>query len=134
MTYSFRTNGNFIDLVHTDNTSLMIESVLKSLHNTSRAIEWSLTDDTTIISFRFDDIEVRDFPIVEIDFDGVAMNSQDDFETNITAMFTGLAVGSPSGGITLDGASPESITNLWAGSQAEYDGLTPDASTLYFIV
>jgi len=38
------------------------------------------------------------------------------------------------GGITLDGSSPQSITKVWAGSQAQYDGLTPNASTLYFIV
>ncbi len=38
------------------------------------------------------------------------------------------------GAIILDPASPESVTKVWAGSQAEYDGLTPDAATLYFIV
>jgi len=134
MTYSFRTNGNFIDFVHTDNTNQAIESLLRSLHNTSRCVTWSLPEDTTRISFVVDDIRVDNFPLSEVDFDGTAMNSQDDFETGITAMFTGLAGGFPSGGITLDGASPESITSLWAGSQAEYDGLTPDASTLYFII
>lgn len=97
MTYSFRTNGNFIDFVHTDNTSLQVESVLRSLHNTSRAVSWSLSEDTTRISFKVDDIEVKDFPISEIDFDGTAMNSQDDFETGITAMFTGLDGGGGGG-------------------------------------
>jgi len=55
MTYSFRTNGNFIDFVHTDNTSLTVESVLRSLHNTSRAVDWSLPEDTTRISFKVND-------------------------------------------------------------------------------
>lgn len=30
--------------------------------------------------------------------------------------------------------SPTAIAGVWSGSQAEYDGLTPDANTLYFIV
>ena len=33
----------------------------------------------------------------------------------------------------IDAASPSSVTTFWAGSQAQYDGLTPDASTIYFI-
>lgn len=94
MTYSFRTNGNFIDFVHTDNTSLLIESVLKSLHNTSNCVTWSLPEDTTRISFVIDDIRVDNFPLSEIDFDGTAINSQDDFETGIIAAFPGLAGGS----------------------------------------
>ena len=35
-------------------------------------------------------------------------------------------------GITIGTASP--LTNFWTGSQAQYDGLTPDAETIYFIV
>jgi len=97
MTYSFRTNGNFIDFVHTDDTSLQVESVLRSLHNTSRCITWSLPEDTTRISFVVDDIRVDNFPLTEIDFDGVAIDSQDDFETGITAMFPGLAGGGSPG-------------------------------------
>ncbi len=38
-----------------------------------------------------------------------------------------------SGGITLDSESPSSVTKIWAGSQAQYDLLTPVATTLYFI-
>lgn len=34
----------------------------------------------------------------------------------------------------LDPDSPQSVTKIWSGSQAEYDGLTPDSETLYFIV
>jgi hypothetical protein len=97
MTYSFRTNGNFIDFVHTDNTSLMVESVLRSLHNTSRCVDWSLPEDTTRISFVIDDIRVDNFPLSEIDFDGTAINSQDDFETGIEAAFPGLAGGGSPG-------------------------------------
>ena len=29
--------------------------------------------------------------------------------------------------------SPTTINNVWVGSQAQYDGLTPNANTLYFI-
>src|SRR5688572_1491658 len=91
MTYSFRTNGNFIDFVHTDNTNQQVETLLKSLHNTSRYIEWSLPEDETRISFSVDELRFSDVPIAEIDFDGVAMNSQDDFQTGVEAMFIGYS-------------------------------------------
>ena len=29
--------------------------------------------------------------------------------------------------------SPTTVTNVWVGTQVEYDALTPDANTLYFI-
>jgi len=29
--------------------------------------------------------------------------------------------------------SPHSVTNVWVGTQATYNSLTPNASTLYFI-
>jgi len=93
MSFSFRTNGNYIDFVHTDNTSLAVESVLKSLHNTSRCVSWSLPEDETRITFTVDEVQYGNVLITDIDFDGTAMNSQDDFETGITAMFTGLEGG-----------------------------------------
>lgn len=103
MTYSFRTNGNFIDFVHTDNTNQMVESVLRSLHNTSRAVEWSLPEDETRINFTVDDLDYRNILITEIDFDDVAMDSQDDFQTGIEAMFPGYAGGgSPGGAVGID--------------------------------
>jgi hypothetical protein len=101
MTYSFRTNGNFIDFVHTDNTNQAVESVLRSLHNTSRAVEWSLPEDETRINFTVDDLDYRNILITEIDFDDVAMDSQDDFQTGIEAMFPGYAGGGGGGGNTI---------------------------------
>jgi len=98
MTYSFRTNGNFIDFVHTDSTSLQVETVLKSLHNTSRCVDWSLPEDTTRIDFTIDEDKYKNILITEIDFDGTAMNSQDDFETGIIAAFPGLAGSGEEGG------------------------------------
>lgn len=98
MSLSFRTNGNFIDFVNTDATSLQVETVLMKLHNTSRCIDWSLPEDTTKISFTIDEIKYSNIPISEIDFDGTVMNSQDDFETGITGMFEGLAGGGSGGG------------------------------------
>jgi hypothetical protein len=91
MTYSFRTNGNFIDFVHTDNTSLHVESVLKSLHNTSVCINWFLPEDEGLISFYVDNLRVENIAITEIDFDGDVMDSRGDFETGIEAMFPNLA-------------------------------------------
>lgn len=98
MSLSFRTNGNFIDFVNTDATSINVETVIRSLHNTSRSISWSLPADTTRINFTIDSIKYHNISITDIDFDGTVMNSQDDFETGITAMFPGLASGS-SGGV-----------------------------------
>lgn len=93
MRWSFRTNGDYIDFVHTDETSLAIESVIFHLHNTSRCIEWTLPSDTTRITFIIDGRKYENILITDVDFDGTAMNSQDDFETGITAMFEGLAGG-----------------------------------------
>ncbi len=124
MTYSFRTNGNFIDFVHTDNTSLQIESVLRSLHNTSRCVIWSLPEDTTRISFVVDDIRVDNFPLSEIDFDGTAIDSQDDFETGITAMFTGLSP-SPS-----PGSSYLVYTALWGQAATDAPSVTELQNTI----
>jgi hypothetical protein len=97
MRWSFITNGNFIDFVHTDETSLAIESIIVSLHNTSKCIDWKLPTDTTRISFTIDEVRYEDILITDIDFDGVVMDSQDDFETGVVAMFPGLAGGSPGG-------------------------------------
>ena len=36
--------------------------------------------------------------------------------------------------ITEVNASPNSVSNIWSGSQAQYNALTPNTSTLYFIV
>lgn len=36
--------------------------------------------------------------------------------------------------ITEVNGSPNSVANIWSGSQAQYDALTPSSSTLYFIV
>lgn len=107
MSLSFRTNGNFIDFVNTDATSLNVETVIMKLHNTSRCIDWSLPEDTTKISFTIDEVKYSNIPITEIDFDGTVMNSQDDFETGITAMFPGLAGG---GGVESVTAGDASIT------------------------
>jgi len=107
MIYSFRTNGNFIEFVHTDNTSLQVQNILKVIHNTSRCITWSLPEDTTRISFVVDDIRVDGFPLSEIDFDGVAIDSQDDFETGIIAAFPGLA-----GGGTVGSSSPDLVATV----------------------
>lgn len=96
---SFRTRGNFIDLVNIDNTSLQVESVLMSLHNTSKAIDWSYGDDTTRISFTIDDAAYDGVLITDIDFDGTPMAAQTDFKTNIETMFPGLAGGGAGGGL-----------------------------------
>ncbi len=93
MSYSFRTNGNFIDFVNIDSTSLSVETIIMSLHNTSKCIDWSLPEDTTRINFTIDELKYSNLLITEIDFDGVVMGSQDDFETNIETMFPALAGG-----------------------------------------
>ena len=93
MSWSFRTNGNFVDFVHTDETSLAVENTIISLHNTSKCVSWSLPEDETRISFTIDEAKYSNVLVTDIDFDGTAMNSQDDFETGIVEMFPGLAGG-----------------------------------------
>lgn len=141
MRWSFRTNGNFIDFVHTDETSLAVESTIVSLHNTSRAVSWSLPEDTTRISFTIDEVKYSNIPITDIDFDGTAMNSQDDFQTGIEAMFPGLAGGGAASYLVYtayvnqDGTSAPTDTDLentlggavvWSrNNTGVYYGLTP---------
>lgn len=98
MIWSFRTNGNYVDFVHTEETSLRDEEIVFHLHNTSRCISWSLPEDTTRISFTIDEVKYSDILITDIDFDGTAMNEQADFATGIEAMFPGLAGGGEEGG------------------------------------
>lgn len=98
MKWSFRTSGNYIEFVHTEETSLMDEEVVFRLHNTSRCISWSLPVDTTRMSFTIDEVRYENILIADIDFDGSVMNEQADFETGITEMFPGLAGGSSEGG------------------------------------
>lgn len=96
MRWSFVTDGNYIKFVHTDETDLHIQQTIHRLHNTSRCIDWSLPADTTRITFTIDESKYENVSIHDIDFDGVVMNIQSDFETNITAMFSGLAGGGSS--------------------------------------
>lgn len=98
MTWSFRTNGDYINFVHTDSTSLQVENILYTLHNSSRSVGWVYSTNPDVISFNIFDNYFADVPIVEIDFDGVAMTTQTDFETGIEAMFTGLT-GPDDGGL-----------------------------------
>lgn len=98
MIWSFRTNGNYVDFIHTDETDLHEENLVHRLHNTSRCIDWSLPVDTTRISFTIDETRYENVLITDIDFDGTPMNEQADFETGIEAMFPGLAGGGEEGG------------------------------------
>ncbi len=96
MALSFITNGDYIDFINTDDTSLQVETLIKRLHNTSKAITWLLPEDTSIINFVIDGVRYEQTPITSIDFDGVAMTVQADFKTGIEAMFPGLAGGGSS--------------------------------------
>lgn len=98
MSLSFRTNGNYIDLISIDDTTLHKETLIKRLHNTSRCVQWSLPTNTNRITFTIDESKYEEILITDVDFDGVSMNSQDDFETGITEMFPGLAPGEGSPG------------------------------------
>jgi hypothetical protein len=55
--------------------------------------------------------------------------------SNTTAASTGLqtAIDNANSAIQKDATSPNNILLLWSGTQAQYDALTPVASTLYFI-
>lgn len=87
MSLSFRTEGDFRHLINIDDTSLHVETILWRIHKTSRSIGWIFSEDTTRISFSVDNITYDNILVSDIDFDGVAMDSQDDFITGISAMF-----------------------------------------------
>jgi hypothetical protein len=55
--------------------------------------------------------------------------------SNTTAASAGLqtAIDNANSAIQKDATSPNNILLLWSGTQAQYDALTPVASTLYFI-
>lgn len=110
MIWSFRTNGNYVDFIHTDETDLHEEILVHRLHNTSRCIDWSLPVDTTRISFTIDETRYENVSIYDIDFDGTAMNVQGDFETGIIEMFPGLAGGGEGGGVESLTAGDASIS------------------------
>lgn len=59
----------------------------------------------------------------------VDMAEQGELDTAVSTLNTaiGTKVGKASG-------SPTVVNNLWSGSQVQYDALTPDANTIYFIV
>lgn len=137
--YSFITSGNFVIFKHTDDDipfeitqekASFYEKEVFKLHNTSKCIDWGLTIDTTRITFTIDEERYENILLSSIDFDGDVCSAQQDFIDGVQGMFDNLSGG---GGLPLASGS-ESITEIWAGSQAEYDLLTPDSSTLYFIV
>lgn len=111
MRWSFITDGNYIKFVHTDETDLHIQQTIHRLHNTSRCIDWSLPADTTRITFTIDESKYENISIYDVDFDGVVMTVQSDFETNITAMFTGLAGGGSSSYLVYSALLSQTGTN-----------------------
>lgn len=125
MKWSFRTSGNYIEFVNTDETALHVESVVHRLHNTSRCIDWSLPTDTTRITFTIDESKYENILITDIDFDGSVMNEQADFETGITAMFTGLAGGS--------GGGVESVTAVDASISIGGTATNPTVAAKYLV-
>jgi len=91
----FITRGNFIDFKYVEDVihHRYSEHTIITLHNTSKCIDWKLPEDTTLISFTIDELQYENIPISGIQFDGVTMTTQADFETGIVAMFPGLTSG-----------------------------------------
>ena len=54
--------------------------------------------------------------------------------TSGAAGSSGTSGTTPANPITLSPVSPTSLSYVWSGSLAQYNGLTPDANTIYFIV
>jgi len=60
-------------------------------------------------------------------------------DVNSLVAGTGVSVSSATGDVTVTAIGnvnqrDSSLLQYWSGSQAQYDALTPDASTIYFIV
>jgi len=90
--YKFTTSGDYI--VFSDGVSPVV-----TLHNTSRDVEWRY-DSTGGMIWEIDGKKFQTDDVANIEFDGVACNSQDDFQTGIEAMFPDFAgggVGYPAG-------------------------------------
>jgi hypothetical protein len=102
MSFKFVTDGNFINLIEDEEVSFSYsadeafkyEHTLYSLHNTSKCIDWSLPEDTTLITFTIDEQKFENIPLSTIYFDGVVSSTQAGFISSLQAMFTNLAGGS----------------------------------------
>ena len=56
------------------------------------------------------------------DFLSVSLDTDGTIKASAVSTKIGTAVGSPT-----------TVTNVWVGTQVQYDALTPNANTLYFI-
>ncbi len=54
--------------------------------------------------------------------------------TSGSSGINGTSGTTPANPITLAAGSPTTISYVWSGTQAQYNALTPNANTLYFIV
>lgn len=93
MRWSFRTSGNYVEFVHTDETDLHEELVVFRLHTSSNCIDWSFPVDTTRVTFTIDETRYENILATDIDFNGVALTDAADFATEIINVFTGLSSG-----------------------------------------
>lgn len=98
--YSFITSGNYIIFKETDDIDFtprdasLYEKEVFNLHNTSKCIDWSLTEDTTRITFTIDESRYEDVLLSSIDFDGVQCSTQAGFISSLQSMFSNLSGGS----------------------------------------
>lgn len=111
--YSFITDGNFIIFRETDDVPFVIAADKRStyehevfkLHNTSKCIDWNLTEDTTKITFTIDETRYEDILLSSIDFDGDVCGVQQDFIDGVQGMFENLSGGGSPGGSSLNYAA-----------------------------
>lgn len=99
--YSFITSGNFIIFKYTEENDLLQlreEHEVFKLHNTSKCIDWGLTEDTTKITFTIDELRYENILLSSIEFDGVVCETQQDFIDGLQGMFENLAGGGSSPG------------------------------------
>ena len=71
-------------------------------------------------------------PIVGSDNDswGTVLNEYLSVSLNTDGTIKSSAISSKIGTAT---GSPTTVTNVWVGTQVQYNALTPNANTLYFI-
>ena len=76
---------------------------------------------------------------IKINDNFTELYSDDMGDVNSIVAGTGVSVSSATGDVTVTAIGnvnqrDSSLLKYWSGSQAQYDALTPDASTIYFIV
>ena len=90
--------------------------------------------------FYIKEITQGQYKVSVADLDAGNITAEDSGDVYTVATFTtflrentGFKTASGGSGAISGTGSPTAVTNIWVGTQAQYDALTPVSTTLYFI-